>query len=1216
MQTTLIESSTVLDIEKMDSNSQMYVIKRNGEKQELLFDNITRRNQKLANDLNIDTTSLSLSVIQGLKSGMTTREIDFLSCENAIYKSTYEPNYAILAARIAINDLHKTTPKTFHECIKKLYMNVNKINNLSNPLIDGQVYNFALEHIEEIEKAIKHDNDYNYTYFGFKTLEKSYLQKVDGVIVERPQYMLMRVALGIHGPSDRNGFLHKGDIGLVLQTYRELSSMKFTHATPTLFYSGTPKPQMSSCFLLNCPDSINGITDCWKTCSFISKHAGGIGVDLTVRSKGSYISGTNGHSNGIIPLIKVFNEIARYVDQCFVPGTLVYTENGPKPIEDVGVNDKVLTSEGIYYNVKQPVRHEYNGKMLDIQIKNSIVPVRVTPDHQIMALKGQDKGTNYEIIKHRLDKKLCNIEFYDAKELNKGDFLVYTIPTYEKDIKFISEDDCRMYGIMLGDGYISQTVSGIACNVNTKKETIDFVRKYLTDRAVKFNEYTEENCLKLKWSTASIGFKFTKTQLYDNFKNKHIETTMLHLPKNKILNIIKGLIETDGCVSEKEISIENTSESIIEGLRYMLLRLGALSSGYLRNRVGNVSKYKNITTRKTTSVLRVPRIKEIMELFPDAPEGKFFSFLRYNDKLLSRIESIVETNYEGIVHDFEIDGPHDYTLSHLGIVHNGGGKRKGAISLYLQPWHPDILEFLEIRVNTGPEEARARDVFPALWIPDLFFKRLQQPNSKWSLFCPGKYPELVTLYGEEFEKRYIELEQQKEYLTQIPIEELWKKIMKSLEETGLPYMMSKDNVNNKSNHKNIGPITGSNLCTEIVQYHDSKSTAVCNLASICLPMFVKEDGSYDFEELGKIVEIIVHNMNNIIDKNYYPEYEIDCFDDDEYDGKTKPKKVIGRNNNLKYRPIGIGVQGLADVFAKMKLSWDSQDARVLNQVIFETIYYHALKKSYNISRFDYGPYSKFQGSPVSQGILQYDMWNITPYTQTHSLNTTINIPKFNWNMLKSEIKQYGVRNSLMVAPMPTASTSQIMGNTEAFEPLTSNLYIRKVGAGDFPIVNTHLYKDLKQLGLWKKELVDEIIMNNGSVQNIQLIPDNIKKLYKTVWEIPQKIIVDFAADRGAFIDQTQSLNIFMERPTVSKLSSLYMYGWKRGLKTLSYYLRTQPATGAVKFTVMNENVNKPNENKNEKTEGLTQDKDTVYKINKYTGQKFICTEEVCTACSS
>ena len=860
MSNILIDPLTDINNNKMDSN-KMYVIKRNGEKQELLFDNITRRNQKLANDLNIDTTSLSLSVIQGLKSGMTTREIDFLSCENAIYKSTYEPNYAILAARIAINDLHKTTPKTFRECIDKLFNNVNQMNNEPNPLIDEKIYNFAVEYIEIIEKSIKHENDYNYTYFGFKTLEKSYLQKANGTIVERPQYMLMRVALGIHGPSNRNNIIHNGDIELVLQTYNELSNMKFTHATPTLFYSGTPRPQMSSCFLLNCPDSINGITDCWKTCSFISKHAGGIGVDLTVRSKGAYISGTNGNSNGIIPLIKVFNEIARYVDQ-------------------------------------------------------------------------------------------------------------------------------------------------------------------------------------------------------------------------------------------------------------------------------------------------------------------------------------------------------------------GGGKRKGAISLYLQPWHPDILEFLEIRFNTGPEEARARDIFPALWIPDLFFKRLQQANSKWSLFCPGRYPELVTLYGEEFEKRYIELENKKEFTKQIPTEELWKRIMKSLEETGLPYMMSKDNVNNKSNHKNIGPITGSNLCTEIVQYHDSKSTAVCNLASICLPRFVKEDGTFDFRELGRITEIIVHNMNNIIDKNYYPEYEIDCFDEDEDEyTNIKPKKSIGRNNNLKYRPIGIGVQGLADVFAKMKLSWESKEARILNQVIFETIYYHSLNKSYELSRFSWGPYSHFYGSPASLGILQYDMWNVVPLTHStkFSENCQYKIPLFDWENLKNKIKQYGTRNSLMIAPMPTASTSQIMGNTEAFEPLTSNLYIRKVGAGDFPIVNTHLYNDLKQIGLWKKEVIDEIIMNNGSIQNIEYVPETIKKLYKTVWELPQKIIVDLAADRGAFIDQTQSLNIFMERPTVSKLSSLYMYGWKRGLKTLSYYLRTQPATGAVKFTVMNENVNKSNKDINNQTD--TND-DKNYKINKYTGQKFICTEEVCTSCSS
>lgn len=1025
MKQSLFDSFEHSDKQKMDSSNQMYVIKRNGKKEELLFDKITKRNQKLSTDLNIDTATLSISVIKGLKSGMTTREIDFLSCENAIYKSTYEPNYAILASRIAVNDLHKITPKTFRECIEKLYNNVNVINNEPNPLIDEKVYKFALDNIETIENAIQHENDYKYTYFGFKTLEKSYLQKSNGIIVERPQYMLMRIALGIHGPSDRNNILHEGNLELTLQTYNELSKMKFTHATPTMFYSGTKRPQMSSCFLLNCPDSINGITECWKNCSFISKYAGGIGVDLTVRSKGSYISGTNGKSTGIIPLVKVFNEIARYVDQCFVPGTKIITDTGLIEIDKlIANNNKVLCSDGTYQNVNMLVKHNYDGKVFEVKLYGHEV-VKVTPEHQMFSLFVDDFENGipkYDMIEHKLKTGLVQIEYHDMKELKVGDMIVFPLSSY-------------------------------------------------------INE----------------NYKFD--MVYDNY----------------------GFIE---------------------------------------------------------------------------------------------IESINEVEYKGPVYDLEVDMPHDYTVAHLGIAHNGGGKRKGAISLYLQPWHPDILEFLEIRFNTGPEEARARDIFPALWIPDLFFKRLQEPNSKWSLFCPGKYPELITLYGDEFEKRYLELENKKEYSKQISTEELWKKIMKSLEETGLPYMMSKDNVNNKSNHKNIGPITGSNLCTEIVQYHDSKSTAVCNLASICLAEYVKEDGTYDFKELGKIVEIIVHNLNNIVDKNYYPEYEIDCFEDDEIESQNKQKKVIGRNNNFKYRPIGIGVQGLADAFAKMKLPWESQDARILNQVIFETIYYHALKKSYELSRFHYGPYKKFYGSPVSEGILQYDMCNVIPYTKSHTLNTRINIPNFDWDELKLNIKQYGIRNSLLISPMPTASTSQIMGNTEAFEPLTSNLYIRKVGSGDFPVINMHLYKDLKQLGLWKKEIVDEIIMNNGSIQKIQSIPNDIKKLYKTVWEIPQKIIVDFSADRGAFIDQSQSLNIFMERPTVSKLSSLYMYGWKRGLKTLSYYLRTQPATGAVKFTVMNENINE------EKTVTQSDNKEPLYKINKYTGQKFICTEEVCTACSS
>jgi len=1171
---------------------QMFVIKRDGQKQPVLFDKITERNQKLAKDLDIDATSLSMSVIQGLKSGMTTREIDLLSCENAIYKSTYEPNYAILASRIAVNDLHKTTPQTFRECIELLKSNVNEVNNSSNPLIDEKIYNFALENIDLIESSIKHENDYNYSYFGFKTLEKSYLQRVGKKIVERPQYMLMRVALGIHGPSDRNGIQHSGDIELAIKTYNELSLMKFTHATPTLFYSGTPKPQMSSCFLLNCPDSINGITDCWKTCSFISKHAGGIGVDLTVRSKGSYIAGTNGHSNGIIPLIKVFNEIARYVDQCFTPDTLVYTLDGIKRIEDVSVNDKVLTSEGVYYQVNSPVRHKYNGKMLEIRLSNTFVPVRVTPEHQVLSLKLNEQTTDTELIKHRISQHLETIEFHDTKELKAGDYMVYRIPSEEQDIPTMTEEDCYMYGLLLGNGNVSKLRSYVSLKYE-EANAVKFVSSYLEKRGIEYHCMELSSEIMLIWSTVETGCKFTEKQFNKNDRLT-IEPCILNLPKQKIKQILRGLISTVGSIKDDNLVIKFFN--LTEQIRYMFLRLGIYSNGV------------HIKTQIT---------EEVHELLPEHLRTRLsetVNYFRYNDNLLVKIQNISETVYEGTVHDFEIAGPHDYTVAQMGVAHNGGGKRKGAISLYLQPWHPDVLEFLEIRLNTGPEEARARDIFPALWIPDLFFKRLQEPNAKWSLFCPGKYPELVTLYGEEFEKRYIELEQQKCFEKQILIEDLWKKIIKSLEETGLPYMLSKDNINNKSNHKNIGAITGSNLCTEIVQYHDSKSTAVCNLASICLPQFVRENKTFNFEELGNVTEMIVHNMNNIIDKNYYPEYEIDCFDEDELEGNTKPKKAIGKHNNLKYRPIGIGVQGLADVFAKMKMSWESKEARELNQLIFETIYYYSCLKSNKLAK-EHGAYSKFIGSPAHEGKLQYDMWGVIPLT--HIKNETKlsnkNVPRYDWEKLKENIKIEGIRNSLMIAPMPTAGTSQIMGNTEAFEPLTSNLYIRKVGAGDFPVVNQQLYKDLKSLNLWNKQTIDNIIMNNGSIQNIEGIPANLKSLYKTVWEIPQRIIVDFAADRGAFIDQTQSLNIFMERPTVAKLSSLYMYGWKRGLKTLSYYLRTKPATGAVKFTVMNGDKKETDNKENDKQ---VEENQPVYKINKFTGQKFICTEEVCTACSS
>ena len=751
----------------------MYVINRSGNKIEVEFDKITQRNKLLSKDLNIDTAYLSKLVINGLTSGMTTRQIDELAAETACSLMTTNIDYDTLAARIVISNLHKNTSSTFYDVLYEL-----------RDVYDEEVFNFSVCCIDVIEKALDYSRDYNYAYFGFKTLEKTYLLRnpKTNVIVERPQHLLMRVALGIH----------YGNIEKVIDTYNELSLGKFTHATPTLFNAGTKYPALSSCFLLGMSDSVSSMYECIKRCALISKHSGGIGINISnIRAKGSDIRSSGGVSEGIIPMIRVFNDTARHITQ--------------------------------------------------------------------------------------------------------------------------------------------------------------------------------------------------------------------------------------------------------------------------------------------------------------------------------------------------------------------GGKRKGSIAIYLEPHHPEVLQFLELRLNNGKEEMRARDIFIAMWVPDLFMKAVEE-NGVWSLFCPhtilknyGKG--LQDVYGKEFEDMYNDAVEKKLYTTQIKAQEIWTRIINSQIETGLPYIMYKDSVNKKNNQKNIGLIRGSNLCSEVVQYTDADNVSVCNLASIALPKYIK-DGVYDFKELGRITEMIVENLNNVIDRTFYPVPE-------------------AKTTNLKHRPIGIGIQGLADVFAMLKYSWDSLEAAELNKRIFETIYFHAVKKSAELAQV-YGSYEFFDGSPASFGILQYDMWNVKPITD------------YDWDGLKEMVKK-GMRNSLLVAPMPTASTAQILGNNEAFEPFTSNIYSRKVISGDFTIVNKYLYKDLKDLGLWSQDIVNKIILAGGSIQSIDGIPENIKNLYKTVWEISQKTLIDMSVDRGAFIDQSQSLNLFIAKPTISKLSSMHLYSWKRGSKNGIYYLRSKPATEAVKFSIMKEVETKDDE---------------------------------------
>uniref|UniRef100_A0A034WBX7 Ribonucleoside-diphosphate reductase n=1 Tax=Bactrocera dorsalis TaxID=27457 RepID=A0A034WBX7_BACDO len=753
---------------------KLYVIKRDGRKEDIHFDKITSRVQKLCYGLNmdfVDPVAITLKVINGLYCGVTTQELDNLAAEIAASLTTQHADYATLAARIAISNLHKETKKVFSDVISALYFHVSDETGLPTPIISDFHYNVVKQHADRLNSAIIYDRDFGYNYFGFKTLERSYLLKLNGKIVERPQHMLMRVAIGIHGE----------DIDAAIETYNLLSERYFTHASPTLFAAATKQPQLSSCFLLTMvDDSIDGIFTSAHQCALISKSAGGIGLNVhCIRAKGTAIAGTNGTSNGLVPMLRVFNNVARYVDQ-------------------------------------------------------------------------------------------------------------------------------------------------------------------------------------------------------------------------------------------------------------------------------------------------------------------------------------------------------------------GGGKRPGAFAIYLEPWHADIFEFLDLKKNTGKEEHRARDLFYALWIPDLFMKRVEA-DEDWSLMCPHKCPGLHEVWGEEFEKLYMKYEQEGRANKKIKAQSLWFSIIESQVETGTPYMLYKDACNRKSNQQNVGTIKCSNLCTEIVEYSAPDEVAVCNLASIALNMFVTPEKTYDFKRLKEVTKTVTRNLNKIIDINHYPLPE-------------------ARKSNFRHRPIGIGVQGFADALILMRYPYESEEAFRLNQQIFETIYYGALEASCELAE-KYGTYETYKGSPVSKGILQYDMWDKTP------------TDLWNWTELKEKIKENGIRNSLLLAPMPTASTAQIMGNNESFEPYTSNIYTRRVLSGEFQVVNHHLLRDLTELGLWDDDMKNNIITSRGSIQHIESIPQHIRDLYKTVWEISVKTSIKMAADRGAFIDQSQSFNIHVAEPNYGKLTSIHFYGWKAGLKTGMYYLRTKPAANAIQFTV-------------------------------------------------
>jgi ribonucleoside-diphosphate reductase alpha subunit len=766
---------------------------------------------------------------------------------------------------------------------------------------------------------------------------------------------------------------------------------------------------------------------------------------------------------------------------------------------------------------------EYNGDFYELDVKNTLFPFKATDMHPLWVIKNNNLiQTEFDAIKSDLDRKLVKPEFIEVKNIDTNDFIGFPIPKYVCNLPYLTEDDCRMYGIMIGDGCMFPTSKICYVFINTDTlDTLEFVSNYLQMLNIQIT-YSDNNKL---FFLRNNMFKFTYEMVYDENNEKKIIPNMLHLPENKTLGIIKGILEAGANITNHHIILDMTSFNVIESVRYMLLRLGILTCG------------NTYTTQQITMSMKIPMTEIICNLFPrmGLEVSKSFEYFEHKSYLFSIVKSNVKTeNYIGRVIDIEVDHEdHHNFLTHSGLVKNGGGKRNGSFAIYLEPWHADIEHFLEMRKNHGDEELKARDLFYALWIPDLFMERVKSDQG-WTLMCPDECPGLSDVYGDDFVRLYTSYEAAGKGRITVKARDIWFRIMDAQMETGTPYLCYKDAANRKTNQQNVGIIKSSNLCSEIYQYSDENETAVCNLASIGLPTFVSE-GRFDYDRLIEAAGVITKNLNKIIDINYYP---------------TEKTRV----SNMKHRPIGIGVQGLADVFMMLDIPFNSEDAKVVNQKIFETIYYGALKASADLA-VKYGSYETFEGSPASRGILQYDMWEKTPTTE------------YDWSGLKAQIQTTGIRNSLLIAPMPTASTSQILGFNECFEPFTSNIYSRRTLAGEFILTNKYLMKELMDLGIWNTELKNSIIANQGSIQHIEGLSEHLKEKYKTVWEIPMKHVIDMAADRGAFICQSQSLNLWMEDPNYGALTSMHFYGWSKGLKTGIYYLRRRAKHRAQQFTI-------------------------------------------------
>jgi ribonucleotide reductase alpha subunit len=916
-------------------------------------------------------------------------------------------------------------------------------------------------------------------------------------------------------------------------------------------------------------DSIDGIYNTLKDCALISKWAGGIGMHIhNVRASGSYIRGTGGSSNGIAPMLRVFNNTAKYVDQCLTPDTIVYTSRGPLPIAmlETGVS-KVFNIDGETETIENVLEHVYHGDMLEIQLANREKPLCITPEHLVKVVSITNNLSDTKVVYNELGSGLLQPSWLEAKYITPYDFIVHTIPneSHVRDFPELTEEICEVYGRLLASiqnheptdhsEYQSSAYNPDAYfYARNTPENIQPIQDFMTRKCIVHHADARKDSILLYWKkSVNLPFK-TSDFWFPDEKTLRISERWLFLPKPKIAKILEGL------------STSTQSKFLLysESVQFLRLRLGK------------------------------------------ALEGE----LVFRDQLLVPVKSVAKTEYTGLVYDLQMTTRHNYLLQN-GIVHNGGGKRNGSFAIYLEPWHADIEMFLQMRKNHGDEELKARDLFYALWIPDLFMERVKS-DGKWTLFCPDECPGLADVYGDKFAELYTKYESSGKGRKTMLARELWFQMLDAQMETGTPYMLYKDACNRKSNQQNLGTIKSSNLCSEIVQYSDNKETAVCNLASMALPMFVtdKQDSDtktfeslgrdevstenrkftestgrskFDYEKFHTVVKVVIRNLDRVIDVNFYP---------------TEKTRV----SNMLHRPVGLGVQGLADVFMMLDLPFHSDEAKEINRLIFETMYHAALETTNELAKERYeehhdhfeqhrnngiaddyftaeeyaklhgtvcGAYSSFIGSPASEGRFQFDLWDVSPSD------------RYNWSTLRESVKKYGIRNSLLVAPMPTASTSQILGFNECIEPITSNIYSRRTMAGEFIMANKYLMADLMKLNLWNEQIKNNIIANNGSIQQIETIPIHIREKYKTVWEIPMRHLIDMSADRGAFICQSQSLNLWLEDPNYNMLTSMHFYSWKKGLKTGIYYLRRRGKHQAQQFTIEPEKKAQQHEDEHE-----------------------------------